>query len=101
MRADEFPIGGFCWAGASQAPLKLTSPVPELGWMNSFDLSAHLQLTDVFLIPTIPDSALSEALVIAALQHGLAVVGTRGYMTDKFWQKAEGVALRMLRTMRL
>ena len=30
---------------------------------------------------------------MAALEHGLPVIGTRGHMTDAFWREAEGVIL--------
>jgi glycosyltransferase involved in cell wall biosynthesis len=30
---------------------------------------------------------------MAALQHGLPIVGTSGYMTDAFWNDLDGVTL--------
>lgn len=60
-------------------------PLPEL--------SAHLQMTDLFLMPNWSGVSAKRGTLMAAMNHALPVVGTRGYMTDRFWGGVEGVLL--------
>jgi glycosyltransferase involved in cell wall biosynthesis len=63
------------------------------GFLAVEDLSAHLQMTDIFLMPHISGLCAKRSALIAALAHGLPVVGTRGPYTDAFWDDAPGVTL--------
>jgi glycosyltransferase involved in cell wall biosynthesis len=84
------------WLLLGRAPsawFKLTSRVVDPGLLSSVDLSSHLQLTDLFLMPHVQGVSAKRGTLITALEHGLPVVGTKGAMTDAFWQDVHGVTL--------
>jgi glycosyltransferase involved in cell wall biosynthesis len=85
-----------CWillGGIKKDWFSLTRPVFSPGFLPPEDLSAWLQMTDIFLMPHISGLCAKRGTLIAALQHGLPVVGTKGRMTDRFWEDAQGVVL--------
>lgn len=63
------------------------------GFLDVGDLSAHLQLSDLFLVPHLSGLCAKRSGLVAALAHGLPVVGTRGLHTDDFWEGVTGVTL--------
>ena len=85
-----------CWlllGGIPRDWFSLTARVLSPGRLSSADLSAHLQLTDIFLMPHVSGLSAKRGTLMAALEHALPVVGTRGPMTDAFWSTVAGVML--------
>lgn len=72
------------WFELSQRALAPGRLSPEL-------LSEHLSMTDLFLMPHHSGLCAKRGTLMAAMQHGLPVVGTRGPMTDSFWDSVTGV----------
>ena len=58
-------------------------------------LARCLATADLFLAPFIDGVSTRRTTVMAALQHGLAVVATEGPLTDTVWRNASG-ALRLV-----
>ena len=79
--------------GAKEDYFSLTFPVISHGFLSQEDLSSWLQLADIFLMPQICGLSAKRGTLMAALQHGLPVVGTKGKMTDQFWCEVPGVNL--------
>ncbi len=72
---------------------KLNLPILSPGRLSPENVSAWLQTADIFLMPHKPGLNAKRGTLAAALQHGLPVVGTRGPMTDSFWNAVSGVNL--------
>jgi glycosyltransferase involved in cell wall biosynthesis len=68
-----------------------TTVIP--GRLPAESLSAHLAMTDLFLMPHSAGVCAKRGTLMAAMQHGLPVVGTRGPMTDPFWDRISGVLI--------
>lgn len=71
----------------------LKLPVFSPGFLERNALSNRLQLSDIVLAPQISGLSAKRGTLIAAMQHGLPVIGTRGTMTDAFWRDARGILL--------
>ena len=85
-----------CWlllGGVSRDWFDLAAPVLSPGFLSHACLSAHLQMTDIVLMPHVQGISAKRGTLMAALEHGLPVVGTTGVMTDSFWSNVEGVIL--------
>ena len=85
-----------CWlllGGIPRDWFSLTARVLSPGRLSPADLSAHLQLTDIFLMPHVEGLSAKRGTLMAALEHALPVVGTTGTMTDSFWSAVAGVTL--------
>lgn len=85
-----------CWlllGGIPREWFKLKSRVIDPGWLVAGDLSAYVQMSDLFLMPHVAGISAKRGTLITALQHGLPVVGTAGWMTDRFWTAVPGVKL--------
>jgi glycosyltransferase involved in cell wall biosynthesis len=63
------------------------------GHLGLADLSAHLQMGDIFLVPHRSGLSARRTTFLAALEHGLPVVGTEGPMTDGFLRDVAGISL--------
>jgi glycosyltransferase involved in cell wall biosynthesis len=63
------------------------------GFLEEHDLAAHLAASDVFLAPYMDGVSTRRGSVMAALQHGLPVVGTAGHFTDDVLREASGLKL--------
>jgi glycosyltransferase involved in cell wall biosynthesis len=63
------------------------------GFLEEHDLAAHLAASDVFLAPYMDGVSTRRGSVMAALQHGVPVVGTAGHLTDDVLRNASGLAL--------
>lgn len=59
-------------------PLRTTMP----GALSAPCLAAHLAAADIFLAPFVDGVSTRRTTLIAALQHGLPIVGTEGDLTD-------------------
>jgi glycosyltransferase involved in cell wall biosynthesis len=78
-------------AGASrltdiEAEMRVVTP----GELSAGDLAAHIAAGDVFVAPFSDGVSTRRTTVMAALQHGLPVVGTRGFATDSVLSSAPG-----------
>ncbi len=62
-------------------------------WLEPEMLSMHLLASDLFLVPHYGGLSAKRGTVMAAMQHALAIAGTRGPMTDGFWAEVSGVKL--------
>lgn len=79
--------------GVPRELLSARARVLSPGWLSSETLSAHLQGSDIFLMPHLGGVSAKRSTLMAAMAHGLPVIGTRGEMTDPFWSHVRGVAL--------
>ncbi|HEX4794864.1 MAG TPA: glycosyltransferase family 4 protein [Humisphaera sp.] len=77
-------IGADGAALASAMGLNLMAGVAErnMGCLPSDQVSRHLQVVDVFLSPFSDGVSTRRGSMMAALQHGLPTVATRGWATD-------------------
>ena len=93
FRRKNIPV---CWlllGGIPSEWFNLSSPVLSPGRLSPDDLSSWLQLTDIFLAPHSCGLAARRTTFLAALQHGLPVVGIKGPMTDPFLSDMQGLIL--------
>ena len=84
------------WLLLGGVPRELLSPrarVLSPGWLSFEALSAHLRMSDIFLMPHFGGIGAKRGTLMSAMAHGLPVVGTRGVMTDPFWSDVPAVAL--------
>jgi glycosyltransferase involved in cell wall biosynthesis len=70
-------------------------PVAVPGYLGPDEFAARLAASDLFLAPLIDGVSTRRGSVMAALQHGLPVVGTSGPLTDPILGDA-GPALRLI-----
>ncbi len=54
----------------------------EPGWLDASDVARHLAAADLFVAPFVDGVSTRRTTLMAALQHGVAVVGTDGRLTD-------------------
>jgi hypothetical protein len=52
------------------------------GSVSALKLAGHLAAADIFLAPFVDGVSTRRTTLIAALQHGIPVVGTKGHLTD-------------------
>lgn len=93
LKQQRIPIRWFLLGGMSPKKFKLTAPIYAPGKLSPEMISALLQEADIFLVPHSCGLTAKRSTLIAGLQHGLPVVGTKGYMTDTFWNEVPGVTL--------
>ena len=91
--ARRLPLRWLMLGGIPAGWFALRRPVVRPGFLDVRDLSAHLQASDLFLVPHLSGLCAKRSALIAALAHGLPVVGTRGPYTDDFWGDVAGVTL--------
>ena len=63
------------------------------GPLSANDVSNVLSCARVFLMPNVHGVSLKRGTLMAAMQHGLPVVGTAGVMTDPLLHTIEGIKL--------
>ena len=83
----------FLMGGAQVKWFKLKAPALQIGRIDPDDVSVYLSSADIFLVPHYSGLNAKRGTVMAALQHGLPIVGTNGAMTDNFWAIVPGVRL--------
>lgn len=88
VRASWLMLGGI---PESWFTLKL--PVTSLDRVSEKDLSIRLQTSDIFLMPHYAGLCAKRGTLMAAMQHGLPVVGTETRMTDAIWKDHRGITL--------
>jgi glycosyltransferase involved in cell wall biosynthesis len=77
--------------GSGAPRFRAHSPrVRHVGHSSADDLGSYLAAADVFLAPFTDGVSTRRTTLVAALQHELAVVGTRGAFTDKTLDYAGG-----------
>jgi glycosyltransferase involved in cell wall biosynthesis len=54
----------------------------EPGWLEASAVARHLAAADLFVAPFVDGVSTRRTTLMAALQHGLPVVGTDGHLTD-------------------
>lgn len=93
MRKNNVTVRWLLLGGVKPECFVLRSAVLSPGYLPSDELSAYLQMTDIFLMPHISGLSAKRGTLMTALQHGLPVIGTDGVMTDSFWRLIPGVKL--------
>ena len=63
------------------------------GFLPADELARRLAASDVFLAPYMDGVSTRRGTVMAALQHGVAVAGTRGHLTDDILVRAPQMVL--------
>lgn len=91
--ARALPMRWLLLGGVPAEWFVLRHAIVRPGFLEAHDLSAHLQMSDLFLVPHLSGLCAKRSALIAALAHGLPVVGTRGPYTDDFWSGVTGVTL--------
>jgi glycosyltransferase involved in cell wall biosynthesis len=74
-----------------QSAVRLSQP----GYQSPAALAECLAATDMFLAPFVDGVSTRRTTVMAALQHGLPIVGTEGALTDRVL-RSSGRALRLV-----
>ena len=93
LQVERIPHAWLLLGGVPKSWLSSSAAVLDPGCLSQPDLSENLQMTDIFLMPNWSGVNAKRGTLMAALEHGLPVIGTRGHMTDAFWREAEGVIL--------
>ena len=65
-----------------ELPYYLKERIFCTGYCNSDDVSQYLLASDIFLLPLIDGISSRRTTLMAALNHGLPVVSTSGFLTD-------------------
>ncbi len=82
-------------AGGSLPPgLSPTVETHVAGWLDPDTFASRLAAADLFLAPYVDGVSTRRTSLMAALQHGVAVVGTDGFLTDTVLREATD-ALRL------
>lgn len=79
--------------GITSSWFRLKLPVVSLGRVDEQEMSIRLQTSDIFLMPHYAGLCAKRGTLMAAMQHGLPVVGSRTEMTELYWSNVEGVRL--------
>ncbi|GBC76664.1 N-acetyl-alpha-D-glucosaminyl L-malate synthase [bacterium HR08] len=64
-----------------------------VGYVDAATASHYLQASDLFLLPTSDGVSTRRSSLMAALSHGLPVVGTCGHLTDEPLRRADALRL--------
>jgi glycosyltransferase involved in cell wall biosynthesis len=77
----------------SVAQLAQNVELRATGFLAAEDLAAHIAASDLFLAPYMDGVSTRRTTVMSALQHGVAVVGTSGHLTDDVFNRAPELVL--------
>jgi glycosyltransferase involved in cell wall biosynthesis len=77
----------------SSARLAKNVELRATGFLSADDLAGHIAASDVFLAPYMDGVSTRRTTVMAALQHGIPVVGTTGHLTDDVFRHAPELVL--------
>lgn len=72
---------------------RLAARVHAAGYLEARELSAHLAACDLLLQPYTDGASSRRTSLMAGLAHGLAVVTTKGRLTEDLWETCGAVAL--------
>jgi glycosyltransferase involved in cell wall biosynthesis len=78
---------------AQEITSPLLNPIIRPGHLTPIQLSHHLQLADILLMPHRLGISAKRTTLMAALEHGIPVVGTDGYLTDAFFRNLSSIRL--------
>ena len=67
--------------------------VVEPGWLEAGEVARHLAAADLFIAPFVDGVSTRRGTMMAALQHGLPVVGTDGRLTDDVLRSTNALTL--------
>lgn len=81
--------------GAIPAGLPPNVRVEQPGFLEADELARLLAAADIFLAPFADGVSTRRGSLMAALQHGIPVVGTAGHLTDDLWV-AHRAAVRLV-----
>jgi glycosyltransferase involved in cell wall biosynthesis len=87
------PVVWLLLGDAKKIAEPLHNPVIRPGFLDAIDLSHHLQLSDLMLLPHEFGISAKRTSLMAALEHGIPVIGTNGQLTDSFFHEIESVRL--------
>jgi glycosyltransferase involved in cell wall biosynthesis len=76
--------------GAAPEPLPAGIRLVRPGYLPDTELAHLLAAADIFLAPFDDGVSTRRGSLMAALQHGLPVVGTQGFLTDSLWADTAG-----------
>ena len=93
LKAAGYSITWMLLGDAQKINLPLQFPVIRPGFLNPVDLSHHLQLSDLLLMPHELGISAKRTSLMAALEHGIPVIGTQGYLTDSFFSHLPSLKL--------
>ena len=93
LQEEGIALAWLLLGGVPRDWLPAGASVLDPGRLPLAELSAYMQMTDVFLMPNWCGVNAKRGTLMAAMEHLLPVVGTRGYMTDARWAGVEGVVL--------
>jgi glycosyltransferase involved in cell wall biosynthesis len=79
--------------GASNDWFHLKAPIISPGFLPPSKISELLVASDIFLMPHYAGVSAKRGTLLAAMQSGLPVIGTRTFMTDDFLYKMKGIVL--------
>jgi glycosyltransferase involved in cell wall biosynthesis len=68
--------------------IQRTVRVSQPGYQSPAVLAERLSATDLFLAPFVDGVSTRRTTVMAALQHGLPIVGTDGHLTDRLFHSS-------------
>jgi len=77
----------------ARADRQLRAHILATGYLDAESVSHALQASDLFLVPTSDGVSTRRTTVMAALQHGLAVVATDGRLTDDVLRRSNALGL--------
>jgi glycosyltransferase involved in cell wall biosynthesis len=93
MKELDRPVVWLLLGDAKKINLPLHNPVIRPGFLAAVDLSYHLQLSDLMLLPHEFGISAKRTSLMAALEHGIPIVGTRGRLTDSFFRELPSIRL--------
>jgi glycosyltransferase involved in cell wall biosynthesis len=87
------PVAWLLLGDAKKIDLPLHNLVIRPGFLDAADLSHHLQISDLMLLPHEFGISAKRTSLMAGLEHGIPVIGTKGRLTDSFFDDMESVSL--------
>jgi glycosyltransferase involved in cell wall biosynthesis len=93
LRQRGRPIQWLLLGNAQKLTVPLTHTIARPGFLSAAALSHHLQLADILLMPHRDGISAKRTSLMAALEHGIPVVGTQGVLTDGFFHQLPSLFL--------
>jgi len=93
LHAEGVKASWLLLGGIPDSWFRFKLPVVCPGRLSAEELSLRLQASDVFLMPHYAGLCAKRGTLMAAMQHGLPVIGTETPMTDAIWKTLHGVIL--------
>jgi glycosyltransferase involved in cell wall biosynthesis len=93
LRAEGVKASWVLLGGIPDSWFRFRLPVVSPGRLSAEELSFRLQASDVFLMPHYAGLSAKRGTLMAAMQHGLPVIGTETPMTDAMWRQLQGIIL--------